>query len=166
MSLGAVVADIPTLSGGALPKNGYGGRSAMPNGWAIDAEAGGRSQYDQHRLSNGNWDWPANNGALPNTTTNYTLNAGAVIDRIGGTTGTYLSPVGTTLTERALAPGSFAESYNQYVVLKPFTVEQSVVAPAFGEAGNGVQYKIPEVDPGQKVTVQNLIDNGYLGKKN
>jgi len=43
--------------------------------------------------------------------------------------------------------------------------EQSVVAPAFGEAGNGVQYKIPEVAPGQKVTVQNLIDNGYLGKK-
>jgi hypothetical protein len=50
-------------------------------------------------------------------------------------------------------------------VLKPFTVEESGVAPAFGEAGNGEQYKIPEVAPGQKLTVQDLLDNGYLGEK-
>jgi hypothetical protein len=44
-------------------------------------------------------------------------------------------------------------------------VQQSVVAPAFGEAGNGVQDKVPEVAPGKTVTVQGLIDNIYLGKK-
>jgi len=150
--------------GGVLPQNGSGGRSAMPSGWTVDAEAGGWSQYDQYRLPNGNWNWPANNGASPNTTSSYTLDVGVSVDRIGGERGSYLSPTGTTLAQRALAPGSFAESYNQYVVLKPFSVERSDVAPAFGEAGNGVQYRIPEVAPGKKVTVKDLIDNGYLGK--
>ena len=66
-----------------------------------------------------------------------------------------------------MAPGfcRAVQPYNQYVVLKPFTVEESGVAPAFGEAGNGEQYKIPEVAPGQKLTVQDLLDNGYLGEK-
>jgi hypothetical protein len=157
------VSDITT--GGTLPQNGGGGRTSLANGWVVDAEAGGSSQYELYRLPTGDWNWPANNGAVPNTTASFTLDAGAIIDRIGGTGGTYLSPVGTPLTERALAPGSFAAPYNQYVVLKPFSVQQSVIAPAFGEAGNGVQYKIPEVTPGKEVTVQDLIDNGYLGKK-
>jgi filamentous hemagglutinin len=80
------------------------------------------------------------------------------------TRGSYLSPVGTPLTERALAPGSFADMYNQYVVLKPFTVERSSVAPAFGEFGNGIQYKIPN-DSNGSVSIQYLLDNRYIGVK-
>ena len=110
-------------------------------------------------------DWPENNGAMSGTTVNTTLKAGDVVDRIGYTTGNFLAPVGTSLSGRALAPGSFADPYNQYVVLKPFVVEESEVAPAFGELGQEVQFKIPDAQPGQKVTVQDLIDKGYLGLK-
>jgi filamentous hemagglutinin len=148
----------------ALPPNGAGGRVSLLNGWSVDMEAGGASQYDQYKLPAGGWDWPKNNGAVINTTSNYTLSAGEIVDRIGQPYGSYLSPVGTSLTGRALAPGSFADPYSQYIVLKPFTVEQSVVAPAFGENGNGLQYRIPGNGNGS-VSVQDLIQNGYLGVK-
>jgi filamentous hemagglutinin len=65
--------------------NGTDGRVALPNGWSVDMEAGGASQYDQFRLANGGWDWPVDNGASSNTTSNYSLATGEVVDRIGET---------------------------------------------------------------------------------
>jgi hypothetical protein len=144
-------------------------------------EAGGVSQYDQFRLDEATltpqqiaatandkvapWSWPGNNGAVAGTANSATLEPGQVLDRIGNPSGTFLSPVGTDITGRALAPGSFADMYSQYVVLKPFIVEQSGIAPAFGEMGGGVQFKIPGDATGERVTVQDLINNGYLGVK-
>jgi hypothetical protein len=158
-----VTSDSSFLYRGIL-SNGTDGRVALSNGWSVDMEAGGTSQYDIFRSANGGWNWPDNNGAIPNTTSSYSFSTGEAVDRIGSTAGSYLSPVGTPLAGRALAPGSFADPYNQYVVLKPFIVEQSGVAPAFGESGNGVQYKIPDNADG-KVSVQYLLDNGYIGVK-
>jgi filamentous hemagglutinin len=101
---------------------------------------------------------------VPGTTSPYTLRAGDVLDRVGAADGSYLSPIGTQFERRALQPGAAAEPYKQYEVVKPFTVERSVIEPAFNESGLGVQYKIPEVS-GRKAKVQDLIDNGYLKEK-
>jgi hypothetical protein len=131
-------------------------------------------QYDQFRQPNssrpgGEWDWQRqapNNGAVAGTTQTITVDKGALLDRYGSVNGTYLSPAGTSYEARALAPGSRSDGYSQYLVQKPFVVERSEVAPAFDQAGGGVQYRV--VTPaGQsiRVNVDYLIKNGYLVKK-
>ena len=132
------------------------------------------SQFDQYRLKGsikkgGDWDWQTNapnNGALPGTTTQYPVKAGDVLDRYGSPMGTYLAPSGTTYAQRALAPGSQANNFNQYEVVKPISVERSKVAPAFSQQGGGyqIQYFIPEVSKGP-ATVLDLLKFGYLRKK-
>jgi hypothetical protein len=48
-------------------------------------------------------------------------------------------------------------------VLKPFTVTQEKVAPAFGQVGGGTQMRatIPEVQ-NRIATIEDLIIHGYL----
>jgi len=137
------------------------GRTALPNNWAVDAEAGGWSQYDIYKTSNGEWDWPANNGAVPGTSSAIKYEAGELIDRYGPNDGTYLSPFGTDYTARSLAPGSLASPYRAFEVVTPYTFTRSLVAPAFGETGYGYQLQIPRIE-GTRITVQDLLDNGVL----
>ncbi|HCS63382.1 MAG TPA: hypothetical protein DIW64_04475, partial [Cellvibrio sp.] len=132
-----------------------------------DAEAGGVSQYDIYKKDPGakndsEWDWPQNLGFVGNIEKT-TLPVGTKIDRYGKTDGAFLSPEGISFEGRALAPGTRAEDYSVYEVIKPLPILKGQVAPAFGEAGGGIQI-LPNLP--SKVDVQWLLDNNYLKKVN
>jgi hypothetical protein len=98
--------------------------------------------------------WPGNDGALGDWTQR-DLQVGMLVDRYGDPRGTYLSPYGTPFANRALPPENINSEYNVYQVISPFSVNQSIVAPAFGAPGLGTQFKAP-------FTIQQLIEMGYL----
>ncbi|WP_240487846.1 TNT domain-containing protein, partial [Photorhabdus australis] len=57
-----------------------------------------------------------------------------------------MSPSGVPYPERSLAPGTAAYPPVTYEVLKPIPgVEKGTIAPAFGEPGGGIQYKLPYI---------------------
>ena len=85
--------------------------------------------------------YPKNDGALGDWTTE-TLQPGTRIDRFGGS-GRYFSPEGTLLNSRSLPTNSKLNNYNSFEVVKPFSVQKSIIAPAFGKPGFGIQYKSP-----------------------
>lgn len=76
--------------------------------------------------------YPSNNGAVRGTERNMYLMAGDKIDRYGNPSGKYFSPTGTSMEMRALPYNANLSKYTQYEVLKPFEVEASTIAPAFG----------------------------------
>ena len=104
-----------------------------------------------------------NDGAFTGTQQTVTVQVGSKLDRYGQRGGEYMSPAGTPYEARALPPGKQAEPYEQYQVLKPFSVTQEKIAPAFGKEGGGLQIRatIPEVE-NRIVTIDDLIERGYL----
>lgn len=66
---------------------------------------------------------------------------GDIIDRFGTKAGKYFSPAGTPIDMRALPYNANLSQYRQYRVIKPFEVEASTIAPAFGKIGLGTQYR-------------------------
>jgi filamentous hemagglutinin len=138
------------------------GKTPELNKIAADEEASGWSQYDQYRNGKGDWNWPAKLG-FAEEPVQTTLPVGTRLDRYGKTNGSFLSPQGTPQEQRALAPGSLAEQYHQYEVLKPLPVIQGKIAPAFGEPGGGIQI-LPDMKA--RVDVQWLLDNKYIRKVN
>ncbi|XIH80146.1 Contact-dependent inhibition of growth factor CdiA (plasmid) [Pantoea sp. SGAir0175] len=138
------------------------GRTAEPNRNAADEEASGWSQYDKYRNESGDWNWPAKLG-FAEEPVKTTLPVGTHLDRYGKTNGSFLAPQGTPQEQRALAPGSLADKYHEYVVIKPLPVMQGKIAPAFGEPGGGIQI-LPNMQ--ERVNVQWLLDNKYLEKVN
>lgn len=127
------------------------------------------SQYDQYRLSNaakpgGAWDWQnlaPNNGAVKGTEKSITLSPGIILDRFGNENGSYLSPAGSSYDGRALAPGTKAEAYTRYEVLRPLPVESAEVAPAFSSSGGATQFRIKSTADA-RINVLDLVKNGYL----
>ncbi|UGU17928.1 TNT domain-containing protein [Sinomicrobium kalidii] len=99
--------------------------------------------------------YPANNGALGRVTTT-TLEVGQQIDRFGNLGGKYFSPTGTPLLKRALPAGANTSIYNSFEVTKPFSVQQSTVAPAFGKVGTGTQYFSPFLN------AEELLKGGFI----
>ena len=97
--------------------------------------------------------WPENNGALGNWTRQF-LMPGTEIDRFGSNFGKYFSPKGTPLNMRALPEGNTGV-YNAYKVVKPFEVQTSTIAPAFGKIGLGKQYLSP-------VNINTLLKRGII----
>lgn len=92
-----------------------------------------------------------------------TLAPGTVIDRFGGSQGTYVSPVGTPKAQRALPPASGPRPYAAYVVEKPLRVRAGKVAPNFNQPGGGVQYQfIKRMKHMGDDVVEYLKDNGFL----
>ena len=85
--------------------------------------------------------YPDNDGALGEWKTEHLL-PGDKVDRFGRTTGRYLSPADTPMNMRALPPDN-SGAYNVYKVIKPFPVQSSTIAPAFGKIGLGKQYMSP-----------------------
>ncbi|MDA3136085.1 TNT domain-containing protein [Pseudomonas syringae] len=65
--------------------------------------------------------------------------------------------------QRALAPGSKAEEYYQYEVLRPLPVIQGEIAPAFGELGRGTQI-LPDLS--ERFNIERLVKEGYLRRTN
>ncbi|WP_317231450.1 glycohydrolase toxin TNT-related protein [Epilithonimonas zeae] len=101
--------------------------------------------------------YPADGGALGDWTTK-TLEVGTKIDRYGSSFGKYFSEYGTPMEMRALPPGNTG-MYNAFEVIKPFSVQSSNIAPAFGQIGTGVQYygNVPKL-------VMSMISNFNLLK--
>ncbi|MGP3227879.1 glycohydrolase toxin TNT-related protein, partial [Serratia nevei] len=152
----------PTGVDTAKPSKPTAGRTPEPNRIAADEEASGWSQYDHYRNGKGDWNWPAKLG-FAEEPVQATLPVGTRLDRYGKTNGSFLSPQGTPQEQRALAPGSLAEQYHQYEVIKPLPVIQGKIAPAFGEPGGGIQI-LPDMK--ERVDVQWLLDNKYIRKVN
>nr|WP_312468186.1 TNT domain-containing protein [Pseudescherichia sp.] len=99
--------------------------------------------------------WPPNDGAHGKITLSE-LQPGTIIDRYGHPGGSYTSPVGTPYTMRALSPGSINKDYTIYKVIKPISnIQESKIAPWFGEMGMGTQYQFDK-------SVQSYIDSGHL----
>lgn len=72
----------------------------------------------------------------------------------------HFSPDGTPYQERSLPPGYLGDGYHRYWWVRAFesavgAVEMSVVAPAFGQPGGGLQFHTAR-------TAMELIDAGYL----
>ncbi len=67
-----------------------------------------------------------------------------MIDRYGGPRGDYAAPKGTPYKMRSLPYYKNQNVYHIYRVIKPIeNVEAGRIAPAFGEPGGGIQYKLP-----------------------
>ena len=84
--------------------------------------------------------YPPNNGAIVGTEKYIQLETGTIIDRYGSNNGNYFAPVNTPIYQRALPYGTDLTKYHKYEVVKPFVVESSTIAPAFGQIGGGTQY--------------------------
>jgi len=99
--------------------------------------------------------WPPNDGAQGKITVTE-LQSGTIIDRYGHPGGSYTSPVDTPYTMRAQPPNSNNKDYTIYKVVKPISkVQESKIAPWFGEMGMGTQYQLDK-------SVQSYIDSGHL----
>lgn len=81
---------------------------------------------------------------------------GTVVDRYGGTGGSFLSPAGTPLAARSLPFGTENLPLNSYQVMQPINVNAGTAAPWFNQPGGGLQF-----DLGTS-TVQDLINSGHL----
>lgn len=135
-------------------------RSAEANGWKLPPP----------HAKDGYW-YPPNNGGIgtPKVTK---LEAGANIDRFGSEKGSYLSPAGTPFSQRALpkvdinTPPSKIPAYNAYMVTKRgaanLRVEESKIAPWFGEPGGGTQYRLLDTKSGKAMSVEEAVANGLL----
>lgn len=132
------------------------------NDFDTDSEAAGFSQYDQYRNTDGSWKWPKNDGFVPSTIKQEILPVGAKLDRYGSQKGGFLAPKGTPSDQRALAPGSMADGYHEYEVIKPLPIKSGKTAPAFGQSGGGTQYKIINPETELPVSAQWLLDNKYI----
>ncbi|WP_420916244.1 TNT domain-containing protein [Pantoea vagans] len=134
------------------------GRTAEPNRIAADEEASGWSQYNKYRNESGDWNWPAKLG-FAEEPVKTTLPVGTRLDRYGEPSGSFLAPKGTPYEQRALAPGAGAEKYYEYEAIKHSPVIQGKIAPAFGEAGGGIQF-LPNMQ--ERVNVEWLLKNEYI----
>jgi len=88
--------------------------------------------------------YPTNDGAVGVIVT-ITLPAGDVLTRYGRPTGRYVSPDGMTFDERALPSSTSEGDFHIYIVERSIDgVEKGKIAPWFGRAGGGIQYKLPD----------------------
>ena len=106
-----------------------------------------------HGQTYGDLHWAPNDGAVFGTRIRITdlevfdsLAGNLHIDRLGGTSGSYLGIGGGTFGERALPPGQLTQSDFWHISLRPdavlpdgWALEISRVAPAYGQPGGGLQ---------------------------
>ena len=122
------------------------------------------------KTSDGRILWPPGSGEVPGTQFQTTLEVGTKVDRYGGTgsTSTFLAPINTPIEQRSLSPITNIALHDEYIVLKPFPVEQSNTMPWFGRSGMGRQFNTAvgenSLPGGVAATVQNLVKFGYLRK--
>lgn len=90
-----------------------------------------------------------------------TLPVGTKLDRYGNEKGAFRAPYNTPYGERALAPGSKANGYFVYEVIKPLPVIQGDIAPAFSQICGGIQIWL---NMQERVNVKWLLDNEYIKK--
>ncbi len=96
------------------------------------------------------------------TNDNYLLAPGKTIDRFGPPGGKFLGEDGSPFANCALPPDSAGAGYCRYEVTdKPlpagWRIEESVIAPGFGQPGGAKQYRILDSN-GDSKTVTDLLD--------
>lgn len=112
--------------------------------------------YFDYRNSDGRWNWPSNNGETIGTRRTVILEKGFSIDRYGDDLGHFSASMGDEIGSRSLSPGTAAEKYRRYEVVKPIpNVDSAVTAPAFGQTGGGMQFRF--VQP-----LRWYVENGCL----
>ncbi len=104
--------------------------------------------------SDGSPRWPKRDG-FKGKVIDVTLEPGTIIDRYGYDTGSFVSPYGTSYTQRALPPGTNLKPYSVFEVVKPLNVKSGEVKPWFGEEGHGIQYMFNQ-------PIYKLLENGTL----
>ena len=105
----------------------------------------GKKGEERFYSDDGNAIYPLNDGFVGEPE-KVTLKAGKIlVDRYGEETGTFLSPVGTSLEMRALPRCTREDStYHKYEVIKSIDgVLMGETAPWFNQSGGGLQYKLP-----------------------
>lgn len=85
------------------------------------------------------------------------------MDRYGDSQRSFLAPQGTAYEQCALAPGSKANGYYEYDVIKALPVLQGEMAQAFVQPVGGIQI-FPNMHV--RVNVQWLLDNNHIKKVN
>jgi hypothetical protein len=85
--------------------------------------------------------WPANDG-FEGVPEKVTLKPGTRIDRYGHEGGYFVSPEGTPVPQRSLAPESEVNPYHVYEVVKPIDAAGGKTAKWFDQPGGGKQYKL------------------------
>ena len=140
------------------------------------------NQYWDRSLTPNNWRYPPDMGYLHGT--GYSnglplkvragLPVGLLVDRFSPPIDEFLAPAGTSFSARSIPPDFLNNdpadpahlcNYHLYAVAKRFDVDAGPIAPAFQQPGLGVQYVLnSSYIPGAPtpVTVQYLLDNGYL----
>ena len=119
------------------------------------------------------WDWrnaAPNEGRLPGS--ERLLDPGDLpeIDRIGGPGGEYFGRDGDSMSQRSLPPDRLNFERNSWDInpdhpsLKDgsIRIEESEVAPAFGQSGGGVQYRF--LEDGNALSQGDLKDRGIITK--
>ena len=114
----------------------------------------GSSWYSE----DGSMNYPPNNGAIPGTESNTTLQVGRNLGRYGGIgpQSDFVCEPGASPDSLSLPPTTDPSIYNELQVVKPIPgVIQSTVAPWGGSTGLGLQYQLP-------MPIQWYLDNKYL----
>ena len=105
--------------------------------------------------------FPQHGGAIPNTQTNVTLEAGTQVGRYGtpAPDSKYVTETGIPPERLSLPPITNQNEYLIYEVAKPIPdVERSVAAPYIYDPGLGIQYKLPR-------PIEDLKTDGFLIEK-
>lgn len=159
-------------SGGLFGRAGMGGAAPLP----LDSRlfVGYSAVYNsQVRPDGGGLVYPDDNDptkpyAIPGTVVpDVQLPVGVALSRFGYAGGSYLATDGSFFAQLALPPSSSVAPYFEYVVADPtklpdgHQIEQSQVAPWFGQPGGGMQYRITGPD-GRDASVQVLLTAGFL----
>lgn len=100
--------------------------------------------------------WPPNNGGIGHPELILLKKGQEILTRYGKTKGRYVSPLGTTLEERAMPNSTDLAQYHEYEVIRDIdSVEKSTIAPWFGKRGLGIQYRLP-------CSVETLLQTGKI----
>lgn len=121
---------------------------------------------------NERWSYPENNG-FEGAPSRLTISPGMLVDRFGGSSGSFLAPAGTPYRERSLPPtnlntppGGPQHSYHVYRVIQPFDVDAGPSAEWFSQPGGGLQYFLnpayKPTDDAAPYNVDYLLERGIL----
>jgi hypothetical protein len=160
------------------------GPRELPNAGPVGLQLYGYRRTDSQRPAGflaqfrgaSGWIYPPSNGYIVGPDGKpveqvATLAPGEDIDRYGSVYGSFLAPAGTPYAKRSLPPSSLDSTpslpcnYHEYLVLKPFAVDEGPIAPWFDQPGGGLQFQLDAAlikgAPAQ-LNVLWLLNNGYL----
>ena len=133
-------------SGAFITLGMFGGSGNQNNSGNNDAN---RTEMEQARdagwvRENGETWWPPNDGAVPGSEEQITLQPGDTLQRIGSPYGRYVAPNGTHPSHLSLSPDTDLNNISRWEVISPIpNVGRGLVAPWFNQPGGGVQFLLP-----------------------